>query len=245
MTSFGQISLALTLVLAAIGTYLGVTPPRPITDTTAVPPTGDLVRQFGLTGKIGTTLAPLPTILLTLHLALLALFHPNIPRRLLSPRRLASINPDLLTWSPATSIPLALILLFAAPLRLASYATLGRNFTFALAKPDHLVTSGIYAYVQHPSYTALATLIVANAALMWRLDSVLGCWLPGWMRGGASANGRLGGLSRWVFIPGWVAFSVYVVSKRVMQEEEMMRGAFGKDWEVWHEKTARFVPGVL
>jgi protein-S-isoprenylcysteine O-methyltransferase Ste14 len=30
---------------------------------------------------------------------------------------------------------------------------LGQNFTFRLAKPKTFITSGMYRYVQHPSYT--------------------------------------------------------------------------------------------
>ncbi|KAF9644887.1 hypothetical protein BDM02DRAFT_829359, partial [Thelephora ganbajun] len=50
-------------------------------------------------------------------------------------------------------------------LRLFSFRTLGRHFTYQLAiLPSHkLVTTGPYAYIRHPSYVALP-LIVSGCA---------------------------------------------------------------------------------
>jgi protein-S-isoprenylcysteine O-methyltransferase Ste14 len=31
---------------------------------------------------------------------------------------------------------------------------------------------------------------------------------------------------------------------RVRDEERMLRARFGKEWEDWHARTKRFVPGV-
>jgi protein-S-isoprenylcysteine O-methyltransferase Ste14 len=33
--------------------------------------------------------------------------------------------------------------------------------------------------------------------------------------------------------------------KRVKEEEMMLKSTFGKEWEVWHAKTKRFVPGLF
>jgi protein-S-isoprenylcysteine O-methyltransferase Ste14 len=49
---------------------------------------------------------------------------------------------------------------------------------FHLAKPRRLVTTGLYAYVQHPSYTANWLVYCANFALLLRLNGSSGCWLP-------------------------------------------------------------------
>jgi len=38
---------------------------------------------------------------------------------------------------------------------------------------------------------------------------------------------------------------VYIVRERVVQEEGMLEGLFGRVWVEWHGKTARFVPGVF
>jgi protein-S-isoprenylcysteine O-methyltransferase Ste14 len=35
------------------------------------------------------------------------------------------------------------------------------------------------------------------------------------------------------------------LSMRILDEEEMLRGEFGEEWEKWHKKTARLIPGVF
>ena len=259
MPSLSQTTLSITILLSAIGTYLSLTPPHhhsvPSTSTSSsttstingeanadamvassrILPTGDFMRQFGLTGKVGTTIGPLPCVLLAVHLAVLVFFYPDIPGWLLlgfgggdgsesgvfndgseseslcsqtrsrsqsrdndndnddshndnnntttttSPRKKKqnqtanktnppnpsnqgktikatkkkknTLNAQSLTPSRSTIPPLLLLLLFAIPLRLHSYVSLGQNFTFHLAAPDKLITTRIYSYVQHPSYT--------------------------------------------------------------------------------------------
>ena len=39
------------------------------------------------------------------------------------------------------------------------------------------------------------------------------------------------------FMIGGLAF-------RVREEEAMLKKAFGNEWELWHARTARFVPGI-
>jgi protein-S-isoprenylcysteine O-methyltransferase Ste14 len=36
-----------------------------------------------------------------------------------------------------------------------------------------------------------------------------------------------------------------VLFTRVKDEEEMLKGQFGKEWEEWHRSTKRFIPGIL
>lgn len=88
------------------------------------------------------------------------------------------MNTALISWSAATSVPLALILCVGVPIRLVSYASLGKNFTFDLAVPDRLITDGIYQYVQHPSYTGTLVLLFSNTMLLLRIDGALSCWIP-------------------------------------------------------------------
>jgi len=38
---------------------------------------------------------------------------------------------------------------------------------------------------------------------------------------------------------------LWMLWKRTLEEEDMLRKAFGKEWEEWHAKTARFVPGIF
>jgi protein-S-isoprenylcysteine O-methyltransferase Ste14 len=36
-----------------------------------------------------------------------------------------------------------------------------------------------------------------------------------------------------------------VTWKRVHEEEAMMKETFGKEWEEWHKRTKRFIPGFF
>ncbi|KXJ97282.1 hypothetical protein Micbo1qcDRAFT_211534 [Microdochium bolleyi] len=150
------------------------------------------------------------------------------------------LNPSLLSWHPFVFLPLSIIILIGAPLRLIPYSALAQNFTFALAEPDRLVTTGIYGLVQHPSYTGLAALFFGNSVLYYRYDTpMLAClvppeWYP-WVK---------------MFVlgfiwPSFVLAGVFGISVRVRQEERMLKDKFGREWVEWHTKTARFIPGVF
>jgi protein-S-isoprenylcysteine O-methyltransferase Ste14 len=124
------------------------------------------------------------------------------------------------------------------PLRMVSYATLGKNFTFALAEPDSLITTGIYRYLQHPSYTGIFLLVICNTLLLARTDGVLSCWIPiSWYRAF-----RIVG---WIITPLFLKLFVYGIWVRVEQEERMLRDKFKIEWEEWHTRTWRVVPGII
>ncbi|KAK1585855.1 isoprenylcysteine carboxyl methyltransferase [Colletotrichum navitas] len=137
-----------------------------------------------------------------------------------------NINRKLFEWNKYTTLCLFLIVAIGAPLRLLAFAQLGGNFTFQLAKPRGLTTTGVYRYIQHPGYTGQV------------LDGVAGCWIP------QGLEARLNG---W----GLVCYGVVVlvmarkVSVRVTDEEEMLKKTFGDEWVRWHTRTMRFVPGVM
>jgi protein-S-isoprenylcysteine O-methyltransferase Ste14 len=94
----------------------------------------------------------------------------------------------------------------------------------------------MYHYVQHPSYTTNIIIIFANFWLFERVDGAVGCWLSkevvnwgGWKGVGLA----------------YVAIGVEMLRRRIVDEEGMLRGVFGREWEVWHGRTKRFVPGVF
>ncbi|KAJ1337811.1 protein-S-isoprenylcysteine O-methyltransferase [Microdochium nivale] len=150
------------------------------------------------------------------------------------------LSTSLLTWTPYTAVPLFIIILIGAPLRLIPYSALAQNFTFALAEPDRLMTSGIYSIVQHPSYTGLAALFFGNSVMYYRYDTpMIACLIPPeWY--------PLAKLFIMGFIwPAFVFAGVFGISVRVKQEERMLKNKFGKEWVQWHKRTARFIPGVF
>lgn len=185
-------------------------------------------------------------ILSAYHLAILLFFpsplqwssqlHESAPRYYICPN-LPLISPSLFTWAPFTIVCQSVII-FSASLRLVCFRNLGADFNFQLTKPGKLRTTGLYAWVQHPSYTGSTLLLLGNIAFLFRVDGVQGCWLPS----------ILWGVASWVNWGSWGVFVVAVIvgtRKRVLVEEGMLRETFGKEWEVWHGKTARFIPGLI
>lgn len=235
MANISATSLCLTILLSAYLTHLCTTPPNPKPSN---PHSGDrLSRIFGSQ----------PLALRRLNLLFLCIYHAFLTLTFPSTNSCASVqlcpnpshlNPILFTWTTYTSVCLALIICLGAPLRLAAYTRLGRNFTFQLAEPDKLITTGLYKYMQHPSYSGQFTVLGANLALFARWDGGIGCWISGH---------RMERLEGW----GWVIYSflgvvaVVALTLRVRDEEKMLKGKFGKEWENWHLRTARFIPWII
>jgi protein-S-isoprenylcysteine O-methyltransferase Ste14 len=166
---------------------------------------------------------------------LLAAKYPPMPS-LLWPNP-ENLNAKYFIWSPYVKAWLGIIYV-AGALRILAFNTLGENFTFELAKPTKLVTTGVYAYMQHPSYLPDGLITLANYALFANLDGWAGTFLPA------------GLVELWAKTkPLWLAASAVVwtvvISRRVREEEGMLREAFGKEWENWNRRTARFIPGIF
>lgn len=127
----------------------------------------------------------------------------------------------------APDAPLALsqaALVFALMLGAASLfdwssRTMGRNWALvARTREDAtLVTTGPFALVRNPIYVALAMFMVAMAI----------------------AYGRAANL--------FIAFPVYAFATwmRVASEEKVLRAQFGRDYDAYARRVARFVPGFI
>ncbi|CCU74214.1 unnamed protein product [Blumeria hordei] len=166
-----------------------------------------------------------------LHYALI-LFPHNRESICLNPDLL---NEDLYTWNKTTII-YVLVILVAATSRVAAYAQLGKNFTYRLATPSGLIKTGFYAYVQHPSYTALLAVASVNGFTMLRFDGTLACLLPRWISS-ISWHPIVG-----VIVTAAAIFGLYC---RVRDEETMMKKEFGKEWEDWNKSTKKFIPFII
>jgi len=92
--------------------------------------------------------------------------------------------------------------------------------------------------MQHPSYTGQAIVLAANLALFIRWDGAVGAWIsPGIVE-------SLQGWGSMVFT-ALGTLSVLGIITRVRDEERMLKAKFGKEWEEWHRRTKRFIPGVF
>jgi protein-S-isoprenylcysteine O-methyltransferase Ste14 len=94
-------------------------------------------------------------------------------------------------------------------------AELGKHWSaqLQLREEHHLITSGPYARIRHPLYTAM---------LGWAVSLAL-----------VTAN--------WVFVL-MVAFTVVGLVTRTPKEEQMMIGQFGDEYREYMRRTGRFFP---
>ncbi|HEX3502651.1 MAG TPA: protein-S-isoprenylcysteine O-methyltransferase [Xanthobacteraceae bacterium] len=95
---------------------------------------------------------------------------------------------------------------------------LGKNWSVSLDLRERhtLVTSGVYAHVRHPMYSAFWLMALAQALL-----------LPNWIAG----------------LSGFVGFGILFFG-RVGREEEMMMQGFGEEYRTYMAHTARVVPWI-
>ncbi|KAF9737940.1 hypothetical protein PMIN06_008867 [Paraphaeosphaeria minitans] len=194
---------------------------------------------------LGTRFARIFTLIIAVHHATVSLakFSSAFPQSddalrytCATPRYL---DPKLFMWSSHTLVTLAL-LYAGSYVRFSAYAELGANFTYRLAKPDQLVTSGLYAYVRHPSYTGLLAVLMAMYSLFFRQRGLTSCSVP-------LVNERL-------VEENWIGYAIAVVGfsvpiwlfmvKRVKEEERMMEKEFGQKWREYCKRTKTFVPFV-
>lgn len=144
------------------------------------------------------------------------------------------VNPLFLTWNRTSAwvVPLTAL---AAYLRVRAFEELGKNFTFDLHDPDRLITSGLYSYVQHPSYTTAYFAMIGSTWWFTRADGIAGALLPPRVYGLVEKY-------QWLWHSFVAVGMVAGLWKRVRNEENMLRAKFGAEWEEWHQKTPRFVP---
>jgi protein-S-isoprenylcysteine O-methyltransferase Ste14 len=148
-----------------------------------------------------------------------------------------TLNPTYFTWT-GYSISLIVLICTFGVLRISAFYQLDKNFTFELAVPNKLVTDGIYAYIQHPSYLPDGVLTVANVALFQNPDGWPSCFLP------ADFVRLVVPWSVFTYVCVGTAWAM-IISRRIMEEEAMLKATFGKEWIDWHSKTARFIPYVF
>ncbi|KAG2099912.1 uncharacterized protein F5147DRAFT_582484 [Suillus discolor] len=118
------------------------------------------------------------------------------------------------------------------------YRTLGRFFTFQLSvrEGQHIITTGPYAVIRHPAYTAGLAEIIGLLILHGSTNS--------WLR--YSGVLAIPGLK--VIVVVWLAeITLLMISVvlRVSHEDEVLKSAFRDEWEAWAEGVRyRLIPGV-
>ncbi len=111
-----------------------------------------------------------------------------------------------------------LIVLVGLMLALWARFTLGRNWSSTVVvKQNHeLVTSGPYAYVRHPIYTAFILMFLGSALWLGTLAALIGVVL--------------------VVVSCWI---------KLLQEETFMRAQFPEAYPAYERRVKRLIPFVL
>jgi protein-S-isoprenylcysteine O-methyltransferase Ste14 len=128
------------------------------------------------------------------------------------------IQPPLLGWA-AFQVVGALLVLAGLPVLLDSFvrfAVQGLGTPAPAAPAQHLVVSGLYRYVRNPMYVAVVAMILGQGLLLGNLY-VLEYGLAAW-------------LTMHLFV--------------VFYEEPTLRRQFGKEYEGYCRKVARWIPMV-
>jgi protein-S-isoprenylcysteine O-methyltransferase Ste14 len=149
-----------------------------------------------------------------------------------------NLNSELFAWNSYTAACLFITICIGGPVRIAAVATLGDDFLGELTPPPQLVTTGVYRYIQHPGYTGQIIILAANLALLFRWDGALACYLPAAFLKDVRGYG-------FITCALIILALVQGLPKHVKVEEALLRNAYGKKWERWHQSTKRFGPGVF
>lgn len=131
-------------------------------------------------------------------------------------------------------------LLFAlgGGLRILCYRRLGRLFTYHLtiAENHHLVTTGPYAIVRHPSYTAWIAFM--SGLLLMQVSP--GSWVAE-----CGPSESLVGRSA---MTAWAVYNLGIfawIPARMRREDEALKRQFGDKWVQWSKQTRyKLVPGL-
>ncbi|CAG7988921.1 unnamed protein product [Penicillium salamii] len=234
MSQAAPVLLAIAIAIAGYCSVLCATPPNLSPD---LKDRHQSDRLSVVAGKF-PIIARRVTLAVTLYHALLAMILSHTGGRVVQicPQS-QNINPELFMWS-VVSVTSLLLVYAGAYMRVSAYGGLGKSFTFHLVAPDHLVTTGVYRWVQHPSYTGAGLALTGVFSLFLRWDAALACWIPD----AAFSKLQGWGLGTAVMVLGALFRAIWM---RVIDEERMLKQTFGREWEDWNRSTKRFIPGLL
>ncbi|KAH9474746.1 Protein-S-isoprenylcysteine O-methyltransferase B [Psilocybe cubensis] len=124
-------------------------------------------------------------------------------------------------------------------MRMHTYQDLGRFFRYdiSIQKDHELVTTGLYAYVRHPSYSGIVL-----ADLGW------GLWYGtkgSWIRESALLDSAGGRIALATFVIFFVIPIPAMTLSRMPNEDRALKKRFGKKWDEWASKVPyRLIPGI-
>ncbi|KAK7462936.1 hypothetical protein VKT23_007517 [Stygiomarasmius scandens] len=223
------------LILTAASFRISCSPPNPPPEKKEIMDRGDLTGRA--TAQRTLLQFVVLSVLLFEALTIISYDISNSPWREISKILLPNGDPALLR--PSSTFYVGVFLVVAgACIRYACYEYLGRLFTFELSLRDdhHLVTSGPYSIVRHPSYTGFCLGLVGLYAVVFGEGS--------YVRAGDILQTYLGTVVFCIMTFIWVNLSYYFI-KRTEAEDEFLKDRFGKEWEEWEKRVKwKLIPGL-
>ncbi|EGO24362.1 hypothetical protein SERLADRAFT_369602 [Serpula lacrymans var. lacrymans S7.9] len=206
--------------------HIVITPPNapPTAQEVLKPSAREIYMRF-----IIRTLGPLKALFWLFNICqTAAIVLPLLPPLSLPPGALTILNCVVLVSSDARPMTApffvgASLMTVAGILRWTCYRALGQLFMFNLGvHTNHqLITAGPYSFVCHPSYTTTAMCLLGVLMVHGHLGS--------WLRD----SGVTGNMLVKVTVVTWVAsmiISVFILIRRCLAEDELMKRKFGKEW---------------
>ena len=132
-----------------------------------------------------------------------------------------------------------IVIVFASWIRKECYRRLGKLFTFELGiQADHkLVTTGPYAVVRHPSYTAGCLVSYGTICFHGSRGS--------WLRESGILDTTIGTTLANAFMMLMLYFMI-LVKKRCEKEDKALKKKFGNQWDEWAQRVPyAALPGVF
>jgi protein-S-isoprenylcysteine O-methyltransferase Ste14 len=123
--------------------------------------------------------------------------------------------------------------------RAMCYRKLGKQFTFEVnIREDHkLITTGPYAIVRHPSYTALWIVGIGTLCFHGSRGS--------WVRESGIMDTMIGKILAYGVVMS-VTISAWMLRKRWEREDQVLKKEFGKQWDEWAQRVPyAILPGIL
>ncbi|KAG0355282.1 hypothetical protein BG005_005810 [Podila minutissima] len=143
----------------------------------------------------------------------------------------------------------SLVAVSAMVLRLWTYRTLDRFFTYQLTiRPGHrLVKDGPYRLLLHPSYTGAVVNGTAVYMVLWNkgLWDVVAHYLARYIGHDAGFFMKPFGVNMGIMVAIlYGTFTAQMFLRRYKKEEMMLREHFGEEWDEYASKRWRFIPYV-
>ena len=139
---------------------------------------------------------------------------------------------DAVPVVPATYLVGLALTIVGAIIRVLSYKALGSDFNAILSlRSDHkLAIHSVYSIVRHPSYSGFCLVFVGSVMCQLGPGSFWDSTLEEF--GGQRVKHWVGGLYAVLQV-----LPVLAMFPRMRLEDEVLRKAFGKQWEDWAAKT--------